>query len=368
MLIEYVELVRVRLPVVAPFRTSYGIEAMGDVLLVHVVAGGVDGWGEDVALREPVYDAEFLAASHLALRDHLLPWLLEEPELTAAEVGSRLARFRGWSMAACAVEAAVLDAECRAEGISLRDRLGGTRSHVPVGVAVGLHGHILDTVVEARARVAEGYRRVKLKIEPGRDVEVVAAVRDAVGPDVALQVDANGAYSLEDADHLARLDDFDLLFVEQPLPREDLAGHAALARRLATPVCLDESITSARAAAAAIEAGACRVVCVKPGRVGGFLEAVRIHDLCRAAGIRAWVGGMFECGVGRAANLALATLPGFDLLPDLSASNRYFETDVTEPFVLRDGGLDVPAGPGIGVTPLPELLDRFAEAIEVHHP
>jgi O-succinylbenzoate synthase len=205
--------------------------------------------------------------------------------------------------------------------------------------------------------VSAGYVRIKLKIEPGWDLEPVRAVRERFGDDLLIQVDANTAYTLQDARHLARLDDFGLLLMEQPLPEEDVLGHAELARLVKTPICLDESITSARTAAAAIRLGACSIINIKPGRVGGYLEARRIHDVCRAHGIAVWCGGMLETGLGRAANIALAALPGFTLPGDTSASDRYYKTDITEPFVLSaDGHLDVPAGPGLGVTPLPEQL------------
>jgi O-succinylbenzoate synthase len=202
-----------------------------------------------------------------------------------------------------------------------------------------------------------GYLRIKLKIEPGWDIEPVRAVRERFG-DILLQVDANTAYRRGDARHLARLDDFDLLLLEQPLAQDDLLGHAALARELTTPICLDESIVSARAAADAIALGACRIVNIKPGRVGGHLEARRIHDVCTAHDVPVWCGGMLETGLGRAANLALAALPGFAFPGDTSASDRYYTTDLTEPFVLSDGHLAVPTGPGIGVSPIPEVLER----------
>jgi O-succinylbenzoate synthase len=203
-----------------------------------------------------------------------------------------------------------------------------------------------------------------LKIEPGWDVEPVAAVRERFGDDLLLQVDANTAYSLADARHLAQLDAFDLLLIEQPLDEDDVGGHAKLAQLIRTPVCLDESITSARSAAAAIELGACAIVNIKPGRVGGYLEARRIHDVCAAHGIPVWCGGMLETGIGRAANVALAALPNFSLPGDTSASGRYYETDVTEPFVLDDGRVHVPGGPGIGVDPIPELLISLTTSVE----
>jgi O-succinylbenzoate synthase len=212
--------------------------------------------------------------------------------------------------------------------------------------------------------LAEGYLRIKLKIEPGWDVEPVRAVRERYGDDVLLQVDANTAYTLADARHLARLDPFGLLLIEQPLDEEDVLGHAELARLIQTPVCLDESITSARSAATAIRLGACQVVNIKPGRVGGYLEARRIHDVCVAHGVPVWCGGMLETGIGRAANVALAALPGFVLPGDTSASGRYYRTDITEPFVLADGQLAVPKGPGLGVSPVPELLDEVTTGVE----
>jgi O-succinylbenzoate synthase len=227
-----------------------------------------------------------------------------------------------------------------------------------------LHDTIDETVAAVDAYLADGYVRIKLKIEPGRDVELVAAVRHHIGPDVLLQVDANAAYTLGDARHLARLDAFDLLLIEQPLAEHDLRQHAVLARQLRTPLCLDESITSADVAADAIALGACRIVNVKPGRVGGYLEARRIHDVCRAQGVPVWCGGMLETGVGRAANLALAALPGFTLPADLSASDRYYRRDVTEPFVLGAGHLDVPSGPGIGVVPDADVLRDLGATVE----
>ncbi|MBO0729649.1 MAG: o-succinylbenzoate synthase, partial [Acidimicrobiaceae bacterium] len=224
----------------------------------------------------------------------------------------------------------------------------------------------LDELVDVvDRRVYEGYRRVKLKVEPGWDVEPVRALRERFGDALALQVDANGAYTLADARHLARLDAFDLLLIEQPLADDDLAGHTELARLLRTPICLDESITSARVAADAIARGACSVVNVKAGRVGGLLEARRVHDVCAAHGVPVWCGGMLETGLGRAANVALAALPGFTLPGDLSASDRYWRQDLTAPFVLADGHLPVPAGPGLGVAPDPGVLAEVTTATEI---
>jgi len=230
-------------------------------------------------------------------------------------------------------------------------------------VSVGIMSSVPELLDAVDGYLAAGYIRIKLKIEPGWDVEPVRAVRERFG-DVLLQVDANTAYTLADARHLARLDPFDLLLIEQPLEEDDVLGHAELAKVIRTPVCLDESITSARSAAAALSLGACQIVNVKPGRVGGYLEARRIHDVCAAHGVPVWCGGMLETGLGRAANVALAALPGFTLPGDTSASDRYYRTDITPPFVLEDGHLPVPTAPGLGVTPIPEVLAEVTTSTE----
>jgi o-succinylbenzoate synthase len=351
-----VELRRISMPLVAPFRTSFGVETTRDILLLRAVlegAGldGAEGWGECVAMSDPLYSSEYVDASADVLKRFMLPRLFALGQVDGAAVGPALEPIKGHWMSKAVIETAVLDAELRATGRSFARELGATRDRVPCGVSVGIHdcvGALLESVDQY---VAAGYVRIKLKIEPGWDVDPVRAVRARFGDDLLIQVDANTAYTLQDARHLARLDEFGLLLIEQPLPEEDVLGHAALAKLIRTPVCLDESITSARTAAAAIALGACSIVNIKPGRVGGYLEARRIHDLCRAHGVAVWCGGMLETGIGRAANLALAALPGFTLPGDTSASDRYYQTDVTDPFVLRDGHLDVPTGPGLGVTP-----------------
>lgn len=356
MRIDVVELVRVRLPLVTPFRTSRGVQPARDTLLIRVAGPDGEGWGEDVALTDPFYAPEYLDASVDVLRRHLVPALLRTDDVTGEGVGALLAGVRGWPMAKAACETAVLDAELRAAGVPLWRWLGGVRQRVPSGATVGILDDPAATATAAQAFLDEGYQRVKLKIAPGADVAPVGAVRAAVGPDALLQADANGAYTLGDADHLADLDPFDLVLIEQPLAGDGLSEHAELARRIRTPVCLDETLTSAEVTADALTLGACAVVNLKPGRVGGLLEARRVHDLCRSRGVPVWCGGMYESAVGRAAALALASLPGFTLPADLSASARYFRADVTEPFELRDGHLDVPAGPGIGVAPDPVRL------------
>jgi O-succinylbenzoate synthase len=351
-----VELRRVALPLVAPFRTSFGTQTRRDVLLLRVVTDGAEGWGECVAMADPLYSEEYVDGAVDVLRRFLVPKLAAAGSFAATDVAPLLGGFHGHRMAKAALELAVLDAELRAEGRPLARELGAVRDRVPCGVSVGIMASVPELLDAVGGYLDAGYVRIKLKIEPGWDVEPVRAVRERFGDDVLLQVDANTAYTLADARHLARLDPFDLLLIEQPLPEDDVLGHAALAKQIRTPVCLDESITSARGAAAAISLGACSVINIKPGRVGGYLEARRIHDLCVAHGVPVWCGGMLETGIGRAANVALAALPGFVLPGDTSASDRYYRTDVTEPFVLDEGHLAVPTGAGIGVTPRDDEL------------
>jgi o-succinylbenzoate synthase len=359
-----VELRRIRMPLVSPFRTSFGTQTSRDVLLVRVVTEEDEGWGECVAASEPLYSSEYVDAAAEVMTRFLIPALAATERLDAGVVPTCLARFKGHRMAKAALEMAVLDAELRAEGRPLSRELGAVSDRVPCGVSVGIMDSIPELLDAVEGYLSAGYARIKLKIEPGWDVEPVSAVRERFGDGVLLQVDANTAYTLGDAAHLARLDPFQLLLIEQPLDEEDILGHAELARSIRTPICLDESITSTRSAAAAIRLGACQIVNIKPGRVGGYLEARRVHDVCVAMGVPVWCGGMLETGLGRAANLALAALPGFTLPGDTSASDRYYRTDITAPFVLRNGHLDVPTGPGLGVQPLPDELAAHTVATE----
>ncbi|EHR51343.1 o-succinylbenzoic acid synthetase [Saccharomonospora marina XMU15] len=359
-----VELRRIRMPLVAPFRTSFGTQTTREVLLVRVVTDEAQGWGECVAMAEPLYSSEYVWAAADVLGRFLVPALAALPRLDAAAVAPALAPLKGHRMAKAALELAVLDAELREQGRPLARELGAVRDSVPCGVSVGIMdsiGELLDTV---GGFLEAGYLRIKLKIQPGWDIEPVRAVRERFGDDVLLQVDANTAYTPADARTLAGLDPFGLLLIEQPLEEDDVLGHAELAKVVTTPICLDESIVSARAAADAIRLGACRVVNVKPGRVGGYLEARRIHDVCAAHGVPVWCGGMLETGLGRAANVALAALPGFVLPGDTSASDRYYRTDITAPFVLADGHLPVPTGPGLGVEPLAGELEAVTVSSE----
>ncbi|MEV0583040.1 o-succinylbenzoate synthase [Nonomuraea sp. NPDC050310] len=353
-----VELRTIQIPLVTPFRTSFGTETVREALLVRAVTDEAEGWGECGAGTAPLYSAEYTHAAADVLTRHLVPALAGVADgLEAHQVAPALAEFKGHRMAKAALETAVLDVGLRARGVSFGQALGAVRDRVPCGVSVGITDTLPELLDTVGGYLGDGYRRIKLKIEPGWDIEPVRAVRERFG-DIPLQVDANTAYSRADARHLAGLDPFGLLLLEQPLAEDDLLGHAELARQLSTPICLDESIVSARAAADAIAMGACQVVNIKPGRVGGYLEAKRIHDVCAAHDVPVWCGGMLETGLGRAANVALAALPNFVLPGDTSASDRYYRTDLTPPFRLEDGHLAVPTGPGLGVSPIPEVLEE----------
>ena len=362
MKIEGFELRRIALPLVSPFRTSFSTQTERDILLVKAVTDGAEGWAECVSLPQPVYSPEYTEGAVDVLKRYFVPAVAGVRD--ANGVAQVLHKFKGHPMAKAALETSLLDAELRIEGRSFARELGSVHDRVPCGVSVGIMDSIPELLDAVGGYIDEGYVRIKLKIEPGWDVEAVRAVREKFGDEVLLQVDANTAYTLRDARQLAKLDDFDLLLIEQPLEEEDIVGHADLAKMLKTPICLDESITSAQTAAAAIRLGATSVINIKPGRVGGYLEARRIHDLAAAAGVPVWCGGMLETGLGRAANIALASLPGFTLPGDVSASGRFYATDITEPWVMEDGHLTVPTGPGLGVTPIPEMLEEFTTSVE----
>ena len=370
MRIDAVELRRVEMPLVTPFQTSFGTWTFRDVLLVRVLAGDVEGWGECVAGTTPLYSSEYTAACEHVTAHHLLPRLFAADVRVGADVAGALEAVQGHRMAKAAVEAAVLDAELRAAGTSLATHLGATRDRVPVGVSIGILPTIDDLVETAGRHLAEGYARIKVKIKPGWDVEPVRALREAHGPDFGLQVDANAAYRPADTDLLRRLDEFDLLLIEQPFPEERLVDNVDLVAAIRTPVCLDETIVNEAVATDAIRLGATSVINVKPGRVGGHLAGKAIHDHCVAAGVPVWHGGMLETGIGRAANLALAALPGFTLPGDISAADRYWHHDiVTEPAVLEpDGTIRVPNGPGTGVEIDEAALAEVTTSVTLHHP
>jgi len=380
MKITGVELRTIKMPLVSPFETSFGVESDRLAVLVRVVGtvpdGGsrhdrqveVQGWGECVAMELPLYSSEYADGAAEVLRRFLIPRLLAESEagrdITAEVVEPLLESVVGHRMAKAALEMAVLDAQLRGSGQSLASYFGAIRTSVPSGVSVGIQPSIHALLDVVSDYVADGYVRIKLKIKPGWDIAPVEAVRERIGDQMLLQVDANAAYTLADARVLRRLDAFDLLLIEQPLPEDDIRQHAELARLIKPPICLDESVVSVRAAADAIALRAAQVINIKAGRVGGYLNARKIHDLCQANGIAVWCGGMVETGLGRAANAALAALPGFTLPGDISASDRFYELDITEPFVLDDGRIDVPTGPGLGVAPIQTILEQFTVATE----
>jgi O-succinylbenzoate synthase len=360
MRVERAELIVVDMPLVRPFRTAHGVSSVERKLLVRVHTDLGPGWGECAAMAEPLYSSEYVDGARHVLMTQLLP-RFASADVAFDGVAELLAPVQGHRMAKAAIELGVLDAWGRACGQSLASLLGSTAPTVPSGVAVGITDSIEELLDVVDGYVAEGYVRVKLKVEPGFDLEPVRAVRERFGPDLMLQVDANGAYAEDGGASLGALDPSGLLLIEQPLAEDDLRGHAELARTIATPICLDESITSVATAALALDLGACSVINVKPGRVGGHLEAVRIHDLAVDRGAALWCGGMLETGIGRAANLALAALPGFTLPGDLSASRRYYARDLTAPFELHDGHLTVPTGPGLGV----EVDDEALAAVTI---
>ena len=364
MKLEAFELRVVALPLVSPFRTSFGTETVKEALLVRARTDEGEGWGECVAMVEPVYSSEYLSGAAEVIRRYLAPPLFAAGNVTAEDVAPLTDFVVGHRMAKGAVEMALLDAQLRASDTSLAAYLGAVRDWVPSGVSVGIQESVPELVEVVGQYLDEGYRRIKLKIEPGADLPYVAAVREAHGDDVPLQVDANTAYTRADAEHLAQLDEYQLLLIEQPFDEEDLVSHAVLAGLTATPVCLDESIVSTETARQAIDLGACSVVNIKAGRVGGYLEARRVHDACAEEGVPVWCGGMVETGIGRAANVALAALENFTLPGDVSASDRFFATDICAPLVLRDGGLDVPTVPGIGYELRPDVLDELTVSTE----
>jgi len=359
MKIERVILYHLRMPLISAFETSFGRINTRDCVLVEAFAEGLVGYGECPADRDPGYSYETVGTTLHILQDFIIPAVLGLEVTTADELQQRMAFVRGHLMAKAGIEMALWDLLGKASGSSLREMLGGVRQKVDVGVSVGLQESPSRLVEVVQGYLELGYRRVKIKIKPGRDVGDAQVVRNAF-PSLRMQVDANSAYTLENATALTPLDDLELLLIEQPLAEDDLWDHRELQASFRTPICLDESITSLRLARQALEMKACRVINIKPGRVGGLNQGVAIHDLCHGQSIPVWCGGMLETGVGRASNLALASLPGFTLPGDISATDRYYHEDIThERFVLNpDSTIDVPSGPGLGVSIDPSALKR----------
>lgn len=360
MKIEAVELRVLKMRLVQPFRTSFGVQQDRYPLLVRLQIGDRSHWGECVAGEGPWYSYETVETAWQILKGYLLPAVIGRELSGVDDLESLFAPMRGHHMAKACVEMAFTTALAEQARKPLGSYLGGVRDRVETGVSIGIQAtvdHLLDAV---GGYLDQGYRRIKVKIEPGWDVAAIAAVRERY-PEITLMADANSAYDLDDAPHLAQLDRFGLLMLEQPLAPGDLVDHAALQRQLRTPICLDESIESARDARQAIQLGACGVINIKPGRVGGFAESRRIHDIAANAGIPVWCGGMLETGIGRACNVALATLRNFKLPGDISASERYWAEDIVEPpFVLQKGGtIAVPTRWGLGVRVKVPLVDRL---------
>jgi len=349
--IERLELRLLKLPLVHFFETSFGRIDDKHFILVRVDGDGVTGYGECVAEQDPYYSSETNATVWHIIEAFVAPRVLGIDFAHPREVFPALKAIRGHNMAKAAVEMAAWDLFAKQRGEPLSRVLGGGRDRIASGVSIGIQRSLNELEEKVERELAAGYRRIKIKIKPGWDLAAVETVRARFGA-IPLMVDANAAYTLADADHLAELDRFDLMMIEQPLDYDDIADHATLQRRLKTPICLDESIKTIGIARDAIAAGACRIINIKPGRVGGFGESIRLHDLCASHGIPVWHGGMLESGIGRAANVHLSTLPNFTLPGDIAASKRYFDPDLIEPpiEVAADGTVAVPTAPGIGVT------------------
>ena len=356
-------LTHLRMPLVSAFETSFGRITHRECILVAVHSEGLTGYGECVADRDPGYCYETTGTAWHILKDFIAPLLLGQDIRDADDFQRRVDGIRGHNLAKAGVEMAIWDLLGKRAGKSLREMFGGEKAKVDVGVSIGLQSSPEKLVQTVAEYVALGYRRVKIKIKPGRDAGDASAVRAAF-PNLLLQVDANSAYTLKSSEALKPLDDLDLLLIEQPLHEDDIWDHRKLQTEFKTAICLDESIVTPRHARYAIEMDACRIINIKPARLGGLSQGIAVHDLCKPRGMPVWCGGMLETGVGRASNLALASLPGFTLPGDISASERYYMRDITrERFTLNaDSTIDVPSAPGLGVTVDPSALAAFTLA------
>jgi o-succinylbenzoate synthase len=362
MKLERITLREIHMPLLSPFETSFGKTELRRIVLAEVDLDGISGWGESTAGETPSYCYETVETAWHILRDHAWPMVKGRDIACAAEVLDLLAPIRGHNMAKAALETAVWDAEAKQKNLPLAKLLGGTRAEIPCGVSIGLQPTIAALLAKVERELGAGYQRIKIKIKPGADVELVRAVRERF-PRVRLMADANSAYTLNDAPMLKSLDDFYLMMIEQPLGWDDIFSHAQLQKTIQTPICLDECIHDGDQARAAIKMKACGIINIKLGRVGGHTGARRVHDVCEAGSIPVWCGGMLESGIGRAHNVAMSSLSNFSLPGDVSASKRYWKEDIIEPEVevSRQGTIRVPDGPGIGYTP---RLDRI-EALTV---
>jgi len=360
MKIESITLHHISMPLVAPFETSFGRETVRECILITLQSDGLTGYGECVASRDPGYSYETTGTAWHIVKDFIAPLVLGKDVRDADDFQKHVEGIRGHHLAKAGIEMALWDVLGRRDGKSLKEMFGGTRDKVEVGVSIGIQESASALVGTVASYLEQGYKRVKIKIKPGREVDETSAVRNAY-PELRLQVDANSAYTLESASALRPLDELDLLLIEQPLFEDDIWDHRILQAEFKTPICLDESIVSPRHARYALEMKACRIINIKPARVGGLSQAIAIHDNCFAQGVPVWCGGMLETGVGRASNLALASLPGFVLPGDISASDRYYQRDITnERFVLNDDStINTPNGHGLGVTIDEEALEQF---------
>lgn len=359
MRIESIELRHIKMELVSPFVTSMGTEYDEEHIIVRVDAEGITGWGESVAEGTPFYSYETVGTAWHILKDFLIPSILGKDLSDVDEAIKLNEKVRGHMMAKAGLEAALWDAFAKTKKVSLSEMLGGVRKKVDVGVSIGIQSSVKGLITKVEGYLEEGYKRIKIKIAPGNDIQFVTALRHEF-PGLLLQVDANSAYTLGDIELFKKMDDYNLILIEQPLGYEDIFDHSKLQRELKTPVCLDESIHSLDDTRAAIELDSCRIINIKPGRVGGFTESKLIHDYCQKMNIPVWHGGMLESGIGRAGNVALASLPNFTLPGDISASKRYYKKDIVEPeFVVNaDGTMDVPANPGIGVEVNMKMLEE----------
>jgi o-succinylbenzoate synthase len=359
MKIDRIELIHIKMDLVSPFVTSMGTEYDEEHIIVRVDGEGVTGWGESVAEGTPFYSYETVTTAWHILSDFLIPSVIGKELPGIDDALALYAKVRGHMMAKAGLEAALWDAFAKTKGISLSKMLGGTKAKVDVGVSIGIQDSESILIKKVEGYLQEGYKRIKIKIAPGNDLRFVEALRKEF-PGLLLQVDANSAYTLNDINIFKKMDEYDLLLIEQPLGYEDIFDHSKLQRELKTPICLDESIHSLDDTRAAIELDSCRIINIKPGRVGGFTESKLIHDYCATQDIPVWHGGMLESGIGRAGNVALASLHNFTLPGDISASKRYYKEDIVEPefFVNADGTMDVPVKPGIGVDVNMEMLKK----------
>ncbi len=360
MTIEEIVLREIRMRLRAPFETSFGVTQDRRILLLEVVVDGVSGWGEVTTIESPSYNSETTDTAWHVISDFIVPRLIGKNVTRAAEAAPLLAAIRGHQMAKAGVENALWDAEAQLKGVPLATLLGGTLQEIACGVSLGIRETPEALVRKVAEELCCGYQRIKLKIKPGKDVTFVAAVRKEF-PHIRLSVDANSAYELKDAEHLKKLDAFGLLMIEQPLQWDDIHSHAKLQAQMQTAICLDECINNAAHAVAAIESGACRIINIKLGRVGGHSSAREVHDVCQERSLPVWCGGMLESGVGRAHNIAMSTLPNFTLPGDVSASRRYWNEDIIEPEVevSSAGTIKAPAGPGLGYAIKRDLIERL---------